>query len=206
VASISREAMEIQVAVFDKDGNSIKRRGAYIDPFSMAGGPALTILNYLIENLQPAVLGLVSYFTASTFEAVDGHTGMFILPNSIVAMFNREEKGIVEPLFVAIIIISPSIVLGLILGFYIYKDATVTGFSMRAKRYWLVGTILFGLSAYFAYRLTRPKETLVTCQNCGKKRRPDMLRCHRCGSKWQVPELIPPTWRVIIEPGKKVAD
>jgi len=198
-ASISREALGIQVAVFDKDGNLIERKGAHIDPFSMAGGPALTITNYLLENLQPAFLGLVSYFTASTFEAVDGHTGLFLLPNSLVAIFNREAKGIVGPLFGAMIIISPSIVLGLLLGFAVYKDATVTGFSKRAKRYWLFGTILFGLSAYIAYRLTKPKETLVTCQNCGKMRRPDMDRCHRCGSRWFVPELTAPIWRIISE-------
>ncbi len=204
-ASISREASGIRVAVFDKDGNLIEGKRVEINPFSMAGGPALTITNYLLENLQPAFLGLVSYFTASTFEAVDGHTGLFILPNSTVAMVNRYSKGIVGPLFLAMIVISPSIVLGLLLGFAVYKDATVTGFSKRAKRYWLFGTILFGLSAYIAYRLTKPKEILVTCQNCGKMRRPDMLRCHRCGSKWQVPELIPPTWRVITESDKKVA-
>jgi uncharacterized OB-fold protein len=38
---------------------------------------------------------------------------------------------------------------------------------------------------------------LVTCANCGRMRRPDMEKCHRCGSKWYVPELIPPTWRVL---------
>ncbi|MCK5225224.1 MAG: hypothetical protein KAQ89_00755 [Planctomycetes bacterium] len=208
-ASISREAMEIQVAVFDKDGNLIEREGAHIDPFSMAGGPALTITNYLLENLQPAFLGLVSYFTASTFEAVDGHTGLFILPNSIVAIFSREgrreAKDIVVPLFLAMFIISPSILLGVLLGFAVYKDAAVTGFSKRAKRCWLFGTILFGLSAYIAYKLTKPKDSLITCQNCGKTRRPDMVRCHRCGSKWQIPELTPPIWRVITEPDKKIA-
>jgi hypothetical protein len=204
-ASISREAMEIQVAVFDKEGKLIERKGNHIDPFSMAGGPALTIINYLLENLQPAFFGLVSYFTSSTFEAVDGHTGLLILPNSMVAVFNRGSKDIVGPLLGAMIIISPSIVLGLLLGFVVYKDATITGFSKQTKRYWLFGTILFGLSAYIAYRLTKPKETLVTCQNCGKTRRPDMVRCHRCGGKWQIPELTPPTWRVITDPDEKVA-
>lgn len=201
-ASISREAMEIQVAVFDKDGKLIERKGAHINPFSMAGGPALTILNYLLEDLQPALLGLVSYFTASTFEAVDGHTGLFILPNSLVAIFsrlgwqNREAKGIVSSLFGAMIIIFPSIVLGLLLAWRVRKDSTIVGLSAKAKLCWLIGTIAFGISAYITYRLTRPTETLVTCQNCGKLRRPDMATCHRCGSKWNPPELIPPVWRV----------
>jgi uncharacterized OB-fold protein len=61
----------------------------------------------------------------------------------------------------------------------------------------MIGIIAFGLSGYITYRLTRPRETLVTCANCGKLRRPDMNKCHRCGSKWHVPELTPPTWRVL---------
>lgn len=196
-ASISREAMKIQVAVFDKDGKLIKRKGACIDPFDKAWGPTLTILTYLLENLQPAFLGMVSYFTASTFEAVDGHTGLFILPNSFVAILGRKANTNISPLFIALLIISPSIILGLLLGWKVYKEAIITGFSKRARLHWLIGTILFGISAYITYRLTRPKETLVSCQNCGKLRRPDMARCHRCGSKWFVPELIPPKWRVI---------
>jgi len=31
-------------------------------------------------------------------------------------------------------------------------------------------------------------------------RRPDMQIRHRCGSKWRVPELIAPSWRVIDTP------
>jgi uncharacterized paraquat-inducible protein A len=61
----------------------------------------------------------------------------------------------------------------------------------------MIGTIAFGLTAYITYRLTQPKITLVTCTNCGKLRRPDMARCHRCGSKWHIPELTPPAWRVV---------
>lgn len=197
-ASISREAMEIQVAVFDKDGKLIERKGAHINPFSMAGGPALTILNYLIENLQPAFLGLVSYFTASSFEAASGHRALFILPNSFIGMFGRYAgESIIGRFFFALMVISPSVILGLLLACWVSRDAVVVGLSKRAKLYWVIGTILFGLSAYITYRLTRSKETLVTCINCGKMRRPDMGRCHRCRSKWHVVELTAPLWRVL---------
>ena len=162
------------------------------------------VVEYILENLQPAILGLASYFTASSFEATAGHRALFILPNSFVAMFSRNSIGIVGPFFVALLMISPSIILGLLLAILVRKDAVIVGLPKRAKFYWLIGTICFGLSAYITYRLTRPREALVTCQNCGKLRRPDMARCHRCGSKWLVPELTPPAWRVIDAPRKEV--
>jgi len=77
------------------------------------------------------------------------------------------------------------------------KDAVVVGLSENARAYWIIGTLAFGLTAYITYRLTRPKITLVTCPNCGKMRRPDMAKCHRCKSDWLVPELRPPVWRVL---------
>ncbi|MHC4740176.1 MAG: hypothetical protein ACYS9Y_14805, partial [Planctomycetota bacterium] len=69
--------------------------------------------------------------------------------------------------------------------------------SKRSKLYWLIGTVVFGLAAYISYRLTRPRETLVSCPNCGRLRRPDMDKCHRCGSGWVVAEMVAPNWRVI---------
>ena len=56
VASSSRQTLGIHVVISYKDGNLIERKRVEINPFSMAGGPALTILNYLLENLQPAFM------------------------------------------------------------------------------------------------------------------------------------------------------
>jgi ribosomal protein L37E len=44
------------------------------------------------------------------------------------------------------------------------------------------------------------RRTEITCANCGVGRRPDLEKCHHCGSPWVVPELVPPAWRVIGEP------
>ena len=74
------------------------------------------------------------------------------------------------------------------------------GLSKQERTLWTLGAFALGLPAYITYRLTRPKVTLVTCANCGKSRRPDMDKCHRCGSPWVVPELTPPAWRVLGEP------
>jgi hypothetical protein len=102
-----------------------------------------------------------------------------------------------ERFFAALIIILPSIILAIFLAWRVGKDAMVVGLSENVKVFWILATIAFGLAGYITYRLTRPGITLVTCTNCGRMRRPDMEKCHRCGSKWHVPELIPPTWRVI---------
>lgn len=198
VASVFREANGLALAVFDEKGDLINKSTSKQVLLETPWGPALMIAKYLAENLQPPVLSIISYFTAESFEAADGHRALFVLPNSFIAMFGRKTGGAtIGGFFAALFLISPSIILGVLLAWHLRIDATIVGLSKRAKLYWTIGTIAFGLSAYITYRLTRPKIILVTCVNCGRLRRPDMTRCHRCGSKWHVPELIPPTWRVI---------
>ena len=136
-------------------------------------------------------------YTASSFEAVEGHRGLFLLPQSFAALFARDPgDSVTLKFFVLLFIISPSIILGLLLAWRVKRDAVLIGLSSDVRKLWFIGTVAFGLPAYITYRLTRPKETLVTCENCGKLRRPDMITCHNCSSKWYVPELIAPTWRV----------
>jgi hypothetical protein len=106
-------------------------------------------------------------------------------------------ENIVMRFSAALLIILPSIMLVIFLAWRVNKDAKMVGLSENVRLCWMIGTIGFGLPGYITYRLTRPRMTLVTCANCGKLRRPDMDKCHHCGSKWHVPELIPPTWRVL---------
>lgn len=213
-ASVSREGRAMVLAVFDEKGNLIKKEYSKVTEqagrdtvdipsseaaFSNApGAPALTVVKYLLENLHPPVLSVVSFFSAYNFEAAAGHRALFILPNSFVAMKGRDiSENIARTFPAALLIILPSIMLGIFLAWRVNKDAKMVGFSANARLCWIVGTIAFGLSGYITYRLTRPRITLVTCANCGNPRRPDMDKCHRCGSKWHVPELTPPTWRVL---------
>ena len=143
-------------------------------------------------------MSIASYFTADSLEATVGHRSLFILPNSFIGMKGRDvSEHIGTSFYAALLIILPSIILAILLAWRVSKDTAVVGLSESAKLYWLIGTLAFGLPAYITYRLTRPKITLVTCANCGNPRRPDMEKCHRCGSKWRVPELTPPTWRVV---------
>ena len=214
VASVCREGSTLALSVFDEKGKRIKTshtmlkkrvgsRSHYIPSsravyFEAPWAPASTIGKYLVENLHPPLLSIVSFFTADSFEAGAGHRGLFILPNSFVAMKGRDiHKNIGARFYAALLIILPSIILAILLAWRVSKDITTVGLSENVKLYWLIGTLAFGLPAYITYRLTRPKITLVTCANCGNPRRPDMEKCHRCGSKWRVPELTPPTWRVV---------
>jgi len=211
-ATVNWEGTALALAVFDANGVPIKsdqtwtsvRRGnrrthsSRAVLFGFPGAPAITIGKFLLENLHPPILFLASYFTAGSFEAASGHRALFLLPNSFVAMKGRDARENIAARFLyALLLMSPSIVLAILLALRVSKDAAIVGLSRKTRRWWLFGTITFGLVGYITYRLTRPKITLVTCANCGKPRRPDTDICHRCGSKWDVPELIPPAWRVL---------
>ncbi len=218
-ASLSRDGTALVLAVFDEKGKMIEEdhtklpkyeglripsvRTRYVRTnkavfFEAPWASTLTIGKYLTENLHPPILSVASYFTASAFEAASGHRGLFFLPNSFIAMKGRDHYGnFAERFFSALCLILPSIILAILLAWRVGKNAVALGLSENARHYWIIGTLGFGLAAYITYRLTRPKITLVTCQNCGKPRRPDMAKCHRCGSKWHIPELTPPAWRVL---------
>jgi hypothetical protein len=207
-ASLNREGTALALSVFDPNGHPIVSRQSGLAQsgassikaiyFGVPWGPVLTICKYALENLQPVVLSLASYFTANIFDAGSSHRGLFILPDSFVAMMGRySEQNFITRFFNAICLILPSIALSILLAILVDKDASLIGLSDRERRLWKAGTIAFGITAYITYRLTKPKITLVTCQNCGKQRRPDMDRCHHCRSEWHVPELTPPSWRVI---------
>ncbi len=213
-ASLSRDGTAMALTVFDENGKAIKskytRLPKYVSSsttylrsskavfFEAPWSPVLTIGKYLAENLHPPILSVASYFTASAFETASGHRALFFLPNSFIAMMGRDSQGnFAERFFSALWLILPSIILAIWLACRVSKNAVVVGLSENARLYWIIGTLAFGLAAYITYRLTRPRITLVTCQNCGKMRRPDMAKCHRCKSDWLVPELAPPAWRVL---------
>ncbi len=213
-ASLSRDGTSLALTVFDEKGRTIKKAQSNFTKqegnrtlsyptskevfFRQPFASTFTIVKYLVENLHPPILSLGSYFTASAFEAGAGHRALFLLPNSFIAMQGRNHRGnFVERFFGALGWILPSIIFSIWLSVRVNKNAVVVGLSENARLYWILGTLAFGFVAYITYRLTKPGITLVTCQNCGKMRRPDMARCHRCKSEWFVPELTPPAWRVL---------
>ena len=209
--SLSKDGTVMSLVVFDEKGDTTIRHEIYglfyksrYSRYSKAIAldipwlSSLVIGEYSLENIHPLILSVLTYFTADSFEAGSGYRALFILPNSFIAMLARDaSKNIVGKIIIAFQMLLPSILLSLFFSWRIIKDATKVGLSKKARFFWIVGTIPFGIVAYITYRLTRPKITLVTCQNCGKPRRPDMDLCHRCNSKWDVPELTPPAWCVV---------
>lgn len=187
--------------VFDEAGNRIGEEWGDVELSKFAGGPVLSITNFVLETLQPTFLQLAAYFTALRFDGADGPKSLFVLPNSLVG--RKGARLSAEDLVEYILgfwVIFPSLAISLLLAQRVEKDARKVGLSPRAKFWWMIVTVAFGLAAYITYKLTRPRLALITCANCGRARRPDMERCHQCGGKWLVPELIAPTWRVIEKP------
>jgi hypothetical protein len=212
VATVSREATAMSLAIFDPNGKCVGKdstgagykRGrhggssAWEAYFGLPGAPLLTGLEYITESLHPPVLLFASYLTASSFEATAGYRSLFLLPNSFPAMAGRNmSAGPLGRFLSALAFMTLAFGLaGVFVGHVVY-DCTRIGISRQERLLWIIATLLFGLPAYLTYRLTRPRTTLVTCDNCGRRRRPDMDKCHRCGSPWDVPELTPPVWRVL---------
>jgi hypothetical protein len=196
VTCVSREGMEMAMAVFDPNGRMICRGDTDTMTSSEPGTPLAATVLLLLENLQPPVFEVASYLCGNCIEASAGHRALFILPNSFLGMLGRYQGVHFDREVFLPLLMGPSLILSVWLGLKVWKNATIIGYSGKARMWWMVGTFAFGLPAYITYRLTRHKEVLVTCQNCGKLRRPDMEMCHHCGSKWEVPELMPPNWRI----------
>ncbi len=218
-AAVSREGTALSLAVFDANGLLVKSdetkvkesryRGASSSSayyFGAPWAPVATIGKYVLENLHPPILSVASYLTADKIEAGAGHRALLLLPNSFIAMKARDAgRTVLERLLTAFLLMAPSVLLALWLAWRVDKNGALVGLSRKARRWWMLGTIAFGLVGYVTYKLTRPKVTLVTCANCGHPRRPDMDKCHRCGSPWHVPELTPPAWRVLDGAGRRSA-
>jgi hypothetical protein len=215
-ASLSREGTSMALAIYDEEGKLLRKEDSLMEGyesrrayrpvssskkvyFETAWAPMLTIMKYLAENLHPPVLSLLSYITADSLEAGSGYQSMFIIPNSFVAMKGRQiEKGEISKLLDAVMfLMGPGIIFSVLLAWRVGRDAKVVGISEEGMMFWITATVLFGLVGYITYRVVRYKERLVTCVNCGKMRRCDMDMCHRCGVRWEVPELAEPQWSVI---------
>ncbi len=219
VACTSREGTSQTLAVFDPNGSLIKTdkteyhkyfgtryrgpRQEYIPSaqaiyFETPWAPVYAITKYLLENLHPPILSAASFFTASTFEAGSGYRSLLLMPNSFIAMQGRNTaQDIFSRTVCAFPFILPAFILSIVLVYKVNKDARTVGLADKTRQFWLIAMLAFGLPAYITYRLTRPRIALVTCQACGRLRRPDHKTCHRCNSPWRRLDLQAPTWRVL---------
>jgi hypothetical protein len=206
VVGISDGIVSINITSFDVRGKRLKQEIISANTWNTSGGSSLWIAKYLLESLHPPILNLLTAYTAQGVDAFfNAQQSLFILPNSIVGMIQRNSdlrrpgQG-VEFFFIRMIFILPSIIFSLILAWRVSWEARNVGFPKQERTYWVLGTILFGLPAYITWRITRPAVVQVTCQNCGRLRRPDFDTCQHCKSPWHVPDLTPPAWRVYDAP------
>jgi hypothetical protein len=221
VATLSREGLALELDYFDTIGVQAVGGGTavpgYGEPAPGKTGPAripsakaaylflpgaqvLTLAQFTLENLHPPAFLLASYLAGPHLDATAGYRSLFLLPDSFVAMSARDtHAGVVRRVSRAFSLASLAFLLSLLLVWRMTCDGARLGMSRNARVAWAAGIVVFGLPAYVAYRLTRPRVTLVTCANCGVGRRPDLEKCQRCGSPWVAPELVPPTWRVLGE-------
>ncbi len=225
VAALSRDGALMTVAVFDKEGKLIEKGYTGVDGhlymgyttdgtvayhrlkiktdsskavfWGLPGSPLATVLRYLLENLQGPALNIATFFTADSFEASSGHRALFLVTNSFIGMKGRQAGvSFSWKFFSGLLLIAPSIILSILLAWSVKKDALTRGLSKKEKLCWIAGVLCFGLAGYISYRLCHQAADLVNCRNCGMSRRVDMDVCHRCGSRWLVPELEDPVWRV----------
>lgn len=164
----------------------------------IGGWPGLTICKFILESLQPVAFNIIACVFAPDFDAAEDPRSLFIQPDSVIGMIGRsyDIEGL-ETFFLAFAAISPALIISILLAGWVAKDAKRLGLTKTARSLWTIGTIGFGLSALVAYLLTKPRQTMVTCQNCGLLRRPDMDLCHQCHAKWNIPDIAPPAWRVL---------
>lgn len=197
IGQLSADAHQLSVYIYDKDGafRDLQRYGI-LDSYAKAGGPLYVVVRYKIENFRPPILSLASYFTASSFEAAEGHRALFLSPESFVGWHSRNTAGTVSSFLMSFVIISPALVLGGVIAWFIKKNTVSIGLPKQAQVLWTIAAVALSVAAGITYLLTRDKTILVTCKNCGKMRRPDMESCHRCGAGWDIPELRAVMWRV----------
>lgn len=199
VTNIGLDLLILKTVFFDKDGRATNKRPHLgIIGFDRMGGLLYMVSRYLLENLHPPILSIAAFYTADSFDAISAQQALFVNTNSFIGMFGRDKgNSHILRFFATLFFISPSILLSVFLSWRVGRNATAVGLSKTARRYWRIGVICLSLPAYITYRLTCPKIRMVTCPNCGNLRRPDMQTCHHCNSPWHIPELAPPTWRVL---------
>jgi len=165
-------------------------------------GPLLITLRYLWENLQPPVLRLLDLPASQWFSPATGYSHLFIRPNSLIGLMKFEPSA-ARFWFLILFLMLPSLILSLWLAITTRIKAAKIGCSSLSKDGWVIAVLAFGIPAYITFRLTMPKERMITCANCGNLRRVDFDRCQQGKALW--PDAASPktAWQVIDAPAIK---
>jgi hypothetical protein len=158
---------------------------------------AFRVARYLLENLYSPAMLFGSCAQMRLFKNSGNHASLYMPTNSFLVRYSeREVENYADYIGGLFMVVAPALILSFFLARSVKKNAVSLGLSKPACRAWFLLTIAFGVPAYITWRITRPREAMVTCKNCGKLRRPEFERCQHCNSPWHVPEITPPAWRV----------
>ena len=191
------------LAVFDKQGELVQEsladlRGESLDE---PGGALTVFVEYLLDNFNAPLATIAGAVFGGGADSDGGPRALFVSANSLLGRWrlNHPEEPYGEKALIFFLLMLPGVLLSGLLARRVGRDGRQVGLSRRVRRWWVVATMLLGLPGYVTYRLTRPGVVQVSCQNCGRLRRPDFARCQHCRSGWEVAELAAPSWRMVDE-------
>ena len=197
-STISSNFKYMDTFVFDATGEKVNDKESRLHEEKLPGGIASLLGKYIIESLQPAGFNILSYLTAHNYDGSKSQQAMFVRPNSFIAMFaNDNNELFLIRLLVALVIMGPSLIIGVLLGWRVGKRAKALGMSRRVVRLWTYGVIFTGVAGYLTFRFTKHAEAMVTCKNCGQLRRVEQDNCHNCKTNWQMKHLENANWRIL---------
>ncbi len=195
VANLSKSCDLLTINVFDKDGirvkqDSVARTSHYY------GESSIFATRFILSNLRPALLELLSYVVHKDRNANEGLLDILLPTTTIAAEIANSPLEGGYGFFVTFVWSLPGIILSLILAVLVQRNATKIGLTKSDRRYWVLATALLGLIGYIAYRINRPKTKFVTCKQCGDLRNPEDSHCHHCNTSWDLSHLNTPLWRI----------
>ena len=205
----------VSLGVF-KEGTLVKD-DVFNQPRRAREGPAGKFYQWgrlAAENLAPPAVNLASFFLGSRPAGEDARAALVILPYSYAAEqgrgrvkfwpdfrpggYGRGEQSRGEPMITrlgsTLALLSPSLLLGAVLGWLAKREAAALGYAPKARQAWAGAILLLGIPGYLTWRLTRPRVSRVTCDNCGQLRRTDFARCQFCQAEWR--QRPAPGWRI----------
>jgi hypothetical protein len=197
-ASLSKDAREYVVALYDAAGEQLKRDRSEYRQEHFQFGEIATSGRAALNFIQPLTFSLAASFLGPRCEASASYRALVVSPFSIPARLAGDVQMDWQDRYGTLVMWNVfSMSLGLLVGIAVMQDAKRQGIASHTATRWCYACIPLGLIAFLTYVIWRPRIRRVTCTHCGNTRRPDQARCHHCGIDWDIPDLQVPDWRVL---------
>lgn len=197
-ASLSKDAREYVVALYDAAGEQTKRDRIEHDREYFQYAHIATSGRAVLNFIQPLTFSLAATFLGPRCEASASYRALLVSPFSIPARLASDLRMDWQDRYGTLVMWNVfTMSFGLLLGIAAMQDAKRQGIASQTATRWCYICIPFGLIAFFTYMIWRPRIRRVTCTNCGNARRPDQEHCHHCDIDWDMPDLQVPAWKVL---------